>query len=65
MMTGQILAGALPLVGIGYQMVVVFMLAVATAVASLLFVRLAVRRYLTPAHQLRRYTSRRSVSMAR
>jgi len=55
MMTGQILAGASPLVAIEYQIVVVFMLAVATSVASLLFVRLAVRRYLTPAHQLRRY----------
>jgi putative ABC transport system permease protein len=55
MMTGQILAGASPLVAISYQIVVVFMLAVATSLASLLFVRLAVRRYLTPAHQLRRY----------
>jgi len=55
MMTGQILAGAAPLVAIKYQIVVVFMLAVATSVASLLFVRLAVGRYLTPAHQLRRY----------
>jgi putative ABC transport system permease protein len=55
MMTGQILAGASPLVAIRYQIVVVFMLAAATAVSSLLFVRLAVRRYLTPAHQLRRY----------
>ncbi len=55
MMTGQILAGASPLVAIRYQIVVVFMLAVATAVGSLLFVRLAVGRYLTPAHQLRRY----------
>ena len=55
MMTGQILAGASPLVAIEYQIVVVFMLAVATSVASLLFVRLTVRRYLTPAHQLRRY----------
>ena len=55
MMTGQILAGGSPLVAIKYQIVVVFMLAVATSVASLLFVRLAVRRYLTPAHQLRRY----------
>src|SRR5439155_20609195 len=55
MMTGQILAGASPLVAIEYQIVVVFMLAVATSVASLLFVRLAVRRYLTPAHQLRRH----------
>ncbi len=55
MMTGQILAGTSPLLAIRYQIVVVFMLAVATAVGSLLFVRLAVGRYLTPAHQLRRY----------
>jgi putative ABC transport system permease protein len=55
MMTGQILAGSAPLVAIRYQIVVVFMLAAATAVSSLLFVRLAVRHYLTPAHQLRRY----------
>jgi len=31
------------------------MLAAATAMGSLLFVRLAARRYLTDAHQLRRY----------
>jgi hypothetical protein len=34
---------------------VVFMQAAAAAPASLLFVRLAVGRYLTPAHQFRRY----------
>jgi len=55
MMTGQILAGASPLTAIRYQIVVVFMLAVATTLGSLLFVRLAVARYLTRAHQLRRY----------
>jgi UDP-glucose/iron transport system permease protein len=55
MMTGQILAGASPLTAIRYQIVVVFMMAVATTLGSLLFVRLAVARYLTPAHQLRRY----------
>jgi UDP-glucose/iron transport system permease protein len=55
MMTGQILAGSSPLTAIRYQIVVMFMLAAATAVSSLLFVRLAVARYLTPAHQLRRY----------
>jgi len=55
MMTGQILAGASPLLAIKYQIVVVFMLAVATSVASLLFVRLAISRYMTPAHQLRSY----------
>ena len=55
MMTGQILAGSSPLVAIRYQMVVVFMQGAATALGSLLFVRLAADRYLTPAHQLRRY----------
>jgi putative ABC transport system permease protein len=55
MMTGQILAGSSPLTAIRYQIVVVFMLAAGTALGSLLFVRLAVGRYLTPAHQLRRY----------
>jgi len=55
MMTGQILAGSSPLLAIKYQLVVVFMLAVATALASVLFVRLAAGRYLTAAHQLRRY----------
>ena len=55
MMTGQILAGSSPLLAIKYQLVVVFMQAAATALASLLFVRLAVARFLTPAHQLRRY----------
>jgi UDP-glucose/iron transport system permease protein len=55
MMTGQILAGSSPLVAVRYQMVVVFMIAAATALGSLLFVRLAVARYLTAAHQLRRY----------
>ncbi len=54
MMTGQILAGSSPLVAIEYQIVVMFMLAVASSTAALLFVRLAARRYLTPAHQLRR-----------
>lgn len=55
MMTGQILAGSSPLLAIKYQLVVVFMLAVATALASMLFVRLAAARYLTAAHQFRRY----------
>jgi len=55
MMTGQILAGSSPLLAIRYQIVVVFMQAAATALASLFFVRLIAGRYLTPAHQLRRY----------
>jgi ABC-type iron transport system FetAB permease component len=44
-----------PLVAIRYQMLVVFMLAAATALGSLLFVRLAAARYFTAAHQLRRF----------
>jgi UDP-glucose/iron transport system permease protein len=55
MMTGQILAGSSPLVAIRYQIVVVCMQAVATAIGSLLLIRLMADRYLTPAHQLRRY----------
>jgi putative ABC transport system permease protein len=55
MMTGQILAGSSPLTAVRYQIVVVFMLAAATSVASLLFIRMTVSRYLTPADQLRRY----------
>ena len=55
MMTGQILAGTSPLLAIRYQIVVMFMLTAATGLGSLVFVRLAALRYLTPAHQLRRY----------
>lgn len=55
MMTGQILAGSSPMTAIAYQLVIVFVLTAATAVSSLVFVRLAVARYLTPADQLRRY----------
>jgi len=55
MMTGQILAGSSPLLAIRYQIVVVFMQAAATALASLFFIRLIAGRYLTPAHRLRRY----------
>ncbi|MGH8745902.1 MAG: ABC transporter permease [Burkholderiales bacterium] len=55
MMTGQILAGSSPLLAIRYQIVVMFMLAAATAIGAWIFVRLAAGSYLTPAHQLRRY----------
>jgi ABC-type iron transport system FetAB permease component len=55
MMTGQILAGASPLLEIRYQIVVACMQAAATTIASLLLIRMMTDRYLTPAHQLRRY----------
>ena len=54
MMTGQILAGTSPLVAVRYQIMVVLMLAMATGIGAWIFLRLAVGRYLTPAHQLRR-----------
>ena len=44
MMTGQILVGSSPLIAIRYQIVVVFMQGAATALGSLLFVRLAAGR---------------------
>lgn len=37
-----------------YQVVVMLLITCAVALSSFLFLRLAVRRYLTPAHQLRR-----------
>src|SRR5207247_11346994 len=48
MMTGQILAGSSPLLAIRYEIVVVFMQAAATALASLFFIRVIVDGYLTP-----------------
>lgn len=44
MMTGQILAGADPLVATGYQIVVMLMVAAATALGSVLAVKLTYRR---------------------
>jgi putative ABC transport system permease protein len=55
MMTGQILSGTSPLVAVKYQVVVMLMITCAVALSSFLFLHLAVRRYLTPAHQLRRH----------
>ncbi len=54
MMTGQILSGTSPLIAVKYQVVVMLMITCAVALSSVLFLRLAVRQYLTPAHQLRR-----------
>lgn len=55
MMTGQILAGSSPLVAVKYQIVVMLMLTAAVAFTCVLFLELLVRRYYTPAHQLRRH----------
>jgi putative ABC transport system permease protein len=52
MMTGQILAGADPLVAIRYQMVVMVMLVGSTAIGTFLVTVLVRRRCFGPAHQL-------------
>ena len=53
MMTGQILAGANPLTAVKYQILVMFMLAAATALGTMLMALLAYRRLFTVRHQLR------------
>ena len=52
MMTGQILAGSDPLVAVKYQIVVMFMLAAATALGCILSALLAYRRLFNTRHQL-------------
>ena len=53
MMTGQILAGANPIDAVRYQIVIVFMIASATALGTLLVILLAFQRLLSSDHQLR------------
>lgn len=53
MMTGQILAGVDPLIAIRYQIVVMLMLVASTAMASIIVVRLTLKRCFGKAEQLR------------
>ncbi|MCO4763870.1 MAG: iron export ABC transporter permease subunit FetB [Myxococcales bacterium] len=53
MMTGQILAGAAPMAAVRYQIVVMFMLAGATAMGSIAVAWLVYRRMFNDRHQLR------------
>ena len=53
MMTGQILAGASPLIAIRYQIVVVFMQAAAVAMTTAIVTLWYRRAFFTPALQLR------------
>jgi len=53
MMTGQLLAGASPGTAVRYQIVIMFMIAAATALGSLGVVLLAFRVIFSPEHQLR------------
>ena len=52
MMTGQILAGANPIDAVRYQIMIVFMIASATALGTLFIVLLAFRQLLSPDHRL-------------
>ena len=52
MMTGQILAGADPMDAVRYQMVIMFMIAACTALATLGVVMLAYRILFSPTHRL-------------
>jgi putative ABC transport system permease protein len=53
MMTGQILAGVDPLVAVKYQIVVMLMIVAATAIGSVIVVRVVLRLCFTPDHLLR------------
>lgn len=53
MMTGQIIAGAEPMVAVQYQLVVLFMIAGATALGALLAALLVFRRVFDAEHRLR------------
>ena len=53
MMTGQILEGALPSAAVRYQIVILFMLASATALGVTAIVALAYLRLTSPQHHLR------------
>ncbi len=53
MMTGQILAGSDPMDAVAYQIVVMFMLAAATALGAILVTGLAYRRLFDDHHRLR------------
>ncbi len=52
MMTGQILAGAAPMTAVTYQIVVMFMIAAAASLGSLLAALVAFRHLVTRRHQL-------------
>lgn len=59
MMTGQILAGSDPVEAVRYQIVVMFMLAAATAAGCMIIALLAYRRLFTSRHQLASFAIKR------
>ena len=55
MMTGQILAGANPVIATKYQIIVMLMIASTVTVTSILFVNLSMRRYFSKGQQIKMY----------
>ena len=53
MMTGQLLSGTLPAAAVRYQIVIMFMIAAATALGALAVILLAFRVLFNARHQLR------------
>lgn len=54
MMTGQIIAGQAPTSAVKYQIIIYYMIAVATTVSVVFAMKVTARRYFTAAHQLKR-----------
>lgn len=55
MMTGQILAGANPVVATKYQIIVMLMIASTVTITAVIFVNLSMRRYFSKGQQLKKY----------
>jgi putative ABC transport system permease protein len=53
MMAGQIIAGAYPVDAVRYQLMVVYMIAAAVAITSMMVVYLATNLFFTPDHMLK------------
>ena len=55
MMTGQILAGANPVLATKYQILVMLMIASTVTITSIIFVNLSMRRYFSKGQQIKKY----------
>ena len=55
MMTGQILAGANPVLATKYQIIVMLMIASTVTITSVIFVNLSMRRYFSKRQQIKKY----------
>jgi len=55
MMTGQILAGANPVIATKYQIIVMLMIASTVTTTSIIFINLSMRRYFSKGQQIKMY----------